>query len=81
MSAIIQAAGWPVWFLILISIVTLAVIVERFWNLRTEKILPKNLLEDVKILEELTLDVSSSEDLAAAKALCREWAAQCGSAE
>ena len=48
MSAIIQAAGWPVWFLILISIVTFAVIVERFWNLRTEKILPKNLLEDVK---------------------------------
>ncbi len=48
MSAIIQAAGWPVWFLILISIVTLAVIVERFWNLRTEKILPKDLLEDVK---------------------------------
>jgi biopolymer transport protein ExbB len=48
MSAIIQAAGWPVWFLILTSIITFAVIVERFWNLRTEKILPKNLLEDIK---------------------------------
>jgi biopolymer transport protein ExbB len=48
MSAIIQAAGWPIWFLIIVSIITFAVIVERFWNLRTEKILPKNLLEDVK---------------------------------
>jgi len=48
MSAIIQAAGWPVWFLILTSIITFAVIVERLWNLRTEKILPKNLLEDIK---------------------------------
>ena len=34
MSAIIQAAGWPVWFLILISIVTLAVIVEVGGNPR-----------------------------------------------
>lgn len=48
MSAIIQAAGWPIWFLIFFSIITFAVIVERLWNLRTEKILPKNLLEDVK---------------------------------
>jgi biopolymer transport protein ExbB len=48
MSAIIQAAGWPIWFLILVSIITFAVIVERFWNLRTEKLLPKNLLEDTK---------------------------------
>jgi biopolymer transport protein ExbB len=56
MSAIIQAAGWPIWFLILVSIITFAVIVERFWNLRTEKLLPKNLLDDTK--KKLSLDGS-----------------------
>jgi biopolymer transport protein ExbB len=44
---IIQAAGWPIWPLIFASIVAVAIIVERFWTLRTESIAPKSLLPEV----------------------------------
>lgn len=48
MWEIIKAAGWPIWPLILASIITLAIIVERFWALRTEAVVPKNLLPEVQ---------------------------------
>jgi biopolymer transport protein ExbB len=44
---IVQAAGWPIWLLILASIAAVALIVERFLTLNRLKVLPKNLLEDV----------------------------------
>lgn len=47
MWEIIQAAGWPIWPLIFASIVAVAIIVERFWTLRTESIAPKSLLPEV----------------------------------
>ena len=47
MLAIFQAAGWPIWLLLIASIVAVALIVERLIFLRREKILPKQLLEDV----------------------------------
>ena len=34
MFAIIEAAGWPIWFIIIASIVALAIIGERFYSLR-----------------------------------------------
>jgi biopolymer transport protein ExbB len=43
--SIIQAAGWPIWPLILCSILALALIVERLFQLRTSKILPAKLME------------------------------------
>jgi len=42
--AIIQAAGWPIWFIIIASIIALAIIGERWWSLREAVVMPKNLL-------------------------------------
>lgn len=47
MFAIIQAAGWPIYFLLAVSIVAVALIVERFMILRKEKIVPSGLLDRV----------------------------------
>jgi len=45
--SIIQAAGWPIWPLILCSIVALALIIERFYQLRTKVVAPPALLDEV----------------------------------
>jgi biopolymer transport protein ExbB len=45
---IIKAAGWPIYPLILASIVTLAIIVERLWVLRSNVIAPPELLPEVQ---------------------------------
>jgi biopolymer transport protein ExbB len=45
--SIIQAAGWPIWPLILCSIIALAIIVERTWSLRYNIVMPRNLLAQV----------------------------------
>jgi len=45
--AIIQAAGWPIWPLLLASVIALALIIERFVSLREHRILPPLLLEEV----------------------------------
>ncbi|MFO1214952.1 MAG: MotA/TolQ/ExbB proton channel family protein [Burkholderiaceae bacterium] len=47
MLSIIQAAGWPIWPLILCSIAALTVIIERLISLRTSQIAPPGLLDDV----------------------------------
>ncbi|MGC9162112.1 MAG: MotA/TolQ/ExbB proton channel family protein [Thiomonas sp.] len=54
MFHMVQAAGWPIWPLILCSIVALAVILERLTALRRARILPPKLLEEA-------LDVSSKQ--------------------
>jgi biopolymer transport protein ExbB len=45
--AIIQAAGWPIWPLLLASVVAVALIIERSFTLRRSSILPPSLLEQV----------------------------------
>ncbi|MHB8947795.1 MAG: MotA/TolQ/ExbB proton channel family protein [Rhodoferax sp.] len=47
MFSIIQAAGWPIWPLIACSILALALVIERFVSLKTAKIAPPQLLEEV----------------------------------
>ena len=47
MFSIIQAAGWPIWPLILCSVIALAIIGERMWSLRTGAVMPRNLLARV----------------------------------
>lgn len=47
MWSIIQAAGWPIWPLIFASIISLAIIVERFYSLRASAVAPKGLLPEV----------------------------------
>ena len=44
MLSIIQAAGWPIWPLIACSVLALAIIFERLFALRTNKVLPQNAL-------------------------------------
>jgi biopolymer transport protein ExbB len=45
--AIIQAAGWPIWFLLLASVIAVALIIERALSLRSKKIIPPTLLDQV----------------------------------
>jgi biopolymer transport protein ExbB len=45
--SIIQAAGWPIWPLIACSILALALVIERFISLKTIKIAPPKLLDEV----------------------------------
>lgn len=47
MLAIIEAAGWPIWPLILASILALAIIIERFYSLRVSEVAPPTLLGSV----------------------------------
>ncbi len=47
MFSIIQAAGWPIWPLIACSILALAIIIERFISLKTAKVAPPRLLDEV----------------------------------
>lgn len=47
MLAIIQAAGWPIWLLLIASVIGLALIIERLLYLRRSRILPPNLLQEV----------------------------------
>jgi biopolymer transport protein ExbB len=45
--AIIEAAGWPIWPLLLSSVIALAIIGERWWSLRQNVVMPKHLLAQV----------------------------------
>ena len=47
MFAIVEAAGWPIWFLILASIIAVGLIVERLLFLRSTRIAPPTLLDEV----------------------------------
>ena len=74
--AIIQAAGWPIWPLLLASIIAVALIIERGVTLRSDKINPPTLLDQVlavyqrqgvnaEILDKLAKDSPLGEVLAA----------------
>jgi biopolymer transport protein ExbB len=45
MYSILLSAGWPIWPLLIISIIGLAIVIERSWYLRQINIFPKNSLE------------------------------------
>jgi biopolymer transport protein ExbB len=44
--SIIQAAGWPIWPLVACSVLALALVIERFFSLKTQKIAPPKLLAE-----------------------------------
>src|SRR5450631_681947 len=44
--SIIQAAGWPIWPLLICSIAALALIIERFSSLRLSRVAPARLLDE-----------------------------------
>ncbi|MFY7866769.1 MotA/TolQ/ExbB proton channel family protein [Roseateles sp.] len=47
MFSIIQAAGWPIWPLLICSVIALTLIIERFSSLRTSRVAPRRLLDEV----------------------------------
>ena len=47
MFAIVEAAGWPIWFLIFASVVSTALISERLIYLRSSRVAPPGLLDGV----------------------------------
>jgi biopolymer transport protein ExbB len=44
---LIEAAGWPIWLLIICSLVAVTLIVERVIYLRSKNVIPPNLLNEV----------------------------------
>lgn len=62
MFAIVQAAGWPIWPLLACSVLALALIVERFWSLRTERIVPPALLGDLDQFDAKALPAADTAD-------------------
>jgi biopolymer transport protein ExbB len=44
--SIIQAAGWPIWPLVVCSILALALVIERFLSLKADKVAPRKLLDE-----------------------------------
>lgn len=50
MWEIIQAAGWPIWPLILTSVIGVAIILERFWSLRKSQIIPEGLMVEINTM-------------------------------
>jgi biopolymer transport protein ExbB len=62
MFALIQAAGWPIWPIILASIVAVGIIGERIWALRLDAVAPRDLLPGV--LQEYRKNGSSTDMLA-----------------
>ncbi|WP_374404162.1 MotA/TolQ/ExbB proton channel family protein [Niveibacterium sp.] len=70
MLAIIQAAGWPIYFLIVASVIALALILERVVALRRSKIVPVGLVDKIigdlrqgGISDELVLRVANHSPL------------------
>lgn len=48
MLELIKAGGWPMIPLLLLTVAALAIIVERFWSLRRERVLPPGLGDEVR---------------------------------
>ena len=47
MLELMKAGGLLMWPILLCSVISLAIVIERFWSLRTERITPKNLVGKV----------------------------------
>ncbi len=47
MFAIVEAAGWPIWFLIFASVIAVGLILERLAYLRSSRVAPPSLLDEV----------------------------------
>ena len=56
MLELVKAGGWPMIPLLLLGVLALAIVVERFWSLRRKEILPPGLGEEVRALVMAWLD-------------------------
>ncbi len=60
MIALIEAAGWPIWPLIIASVISLGIIFDRAWSLRDTRVLPAGLLQ--RTLTELKAGTPVTDD-------------------
>ncbi len=67
--SIIQAAGWPIWPLLLCSIVALALVVERLSSLRSARVAPPRLTEEVLTVTRASLPTADVVDKLAANSV------------
>jgi len=68
--SIIQAAGWPIWPLLICSVIALAIIGERLWTLRDSVVRPRGLLtQTVQEYRQNGADAQTLERLAAGSPL------------
>ncbi|AWB33356.1 MotA/TolQ/ExbB proton channel family protein [Orrella marina] len=64
MQAIIADAGWPIWPLLLLSVVAIAIIIERTLSLRSARVVPAHLVKDVeRMIKAESIDLDSIERL------------------
>ena len=69
MQSIIADAGWPIWPLLLLSIFAVAIIAERLLSLRSSRVIPSGLVNDVeRLVRATTIDLESIERLASSSA-------------
>jgi biopolymer transport protein ExbB len=59
--SIIEAAGWPIWPLIIASVIALAIIGERIWSLREGVVMPRDLL--MQTVQEYQQNGSSTQSI------------------
>src|SRR5688572_29495200 len=58
---IIQAAGWPIWPILLCSVIAIGIIGERFYSMRHNMVAPRDLLP--RVIQEYRQNGVSSEML------------------
>lgn len=47
MLELIKAGGWVMWPILLCSVISLAIVVERFWSLQRKRTAPRNLVNQI----------------------------------
>ncbi|HUG25153.1 MotA/TolQ/ExbB proton channel family protein [Piscinibacter sp.] len=55
MFSIIQAAGWPIWPLLICSVAAMALVIERFSSLRSSRVAPPKLVDEVMTVTRASL--------------------------
>ena len=76
MITIVEAAGWPIYFLLIASVVSLGLIVERLMFLRKKNIVPPDLLDEtIKALRQSGVNPEMIQKLSEGSLLGRIFAA------
>ncbi len=61
MFSILESAGWPIWPLLVCSVIATALIIERLYQLRAQRVIPSSLL--VEVLDKVDAGLPSSIDV------------------
>ena len=61
MFSILESAGWPIWPLLVCSVIATALIIERLYQIRAQRVIPSSLL--VEVLDKVDAGLPSSIDV------------------